>query len=99
MCFIPYVLGKFIYARSYPIIYLVWYSCLCLQWLYVPDFILVQYITTYLCLVPDVGLDDVFTLSPVYLPFGVSMDNTPYWLMDWVVLDWNVRGDTSRMYP
>jgi hypothetical protein len=51
----------------------------------------VQYITTYLCLVPVVGLDDVFTLSPVCLP-TIFMDNTPNWLMDWVVIDWNVRG-------
>jgi hypothetical protein len=51
----------------------------------------VQYITTYLCLVPVVGLDDVFTLSPVCLPI-IFMDNTLNWLMDWVVLDWNVRG-------
>jgi exonuclease III len=51
----------------------------------------VQYISTYLCLVSVVGLDDVFTLSPVCLPI-IFMDNTPNWLMDWVVLDWNVRG-------
>jgi exonuclease III len=52
----------------------------------------VQYINSYLCLVPDVGIVDVFTLLPVCFSSRVSMDNTPHWLLNWVVLDWNVRG-------